>query len=861
MLCEYGWFKKVLGFCLIGLFCIVAMVSAGSEKVTVAEDGRARLPVVTGEGACDRVRLAAAELADMLGRMAGCRFELKTGAAEGGIMVGRPEDFAALPLDLDFDPDDPRRREEYILLSRDGGLFIIGATALAVESAVWDTLYRLGHRRFFAHRHWDVVPDTETIRLQVDVLEAPDFLNRRLWTGHGTHPENSEDFGSWLRRNRARTGFPIWSSHVYGRILSARSEVFEQHPEYLGLVDGERRSSKFCISNPGLREVVIDWALEYFDNNPDALSVSMEPSDGGDWCECENCAEIGSISDRMILLCNVVAEAVTDKYPNKYVGTLSYYKHTDPPNIDIHPHVAVNIATGLRTGGLSIEELISGWREKGAEIVGLSYNVGGPSAMRNIPRVASEFKKWYSLGINRVVVDINDRWGTSGLGNYLLARILWDIDESDRVDELLDDFFERAFGVAREPMEEWFDLTYLMREDDLDRPVTEDRLGRMYRALAEALELSDAADVRKRIGDLAIYTRILEMMHYSEGDEASSAELMRFIWRTRDRQVVHSRRMFNWPRFYRLSGYQTIPVNRMSEGYSPWKDSRPVRGPEILSIVAKGVERNEIADVSFEPIAFSDELMPAKEALGLREARSSHMGRGDHYYGRKFYTWVDEAPAEIRMTVRSGRTSGGSPKVMLYSAQTVDVTHDSVDSDRSTPAEEGSVHEIVLKTSYEGLHWVEVHQGGSGTRVSLQDPAQARTLDGSPGASTWAFPAWSLLFYVPEGTETVGGFAARGRGIIRDGSGDIVFVDGHIATSEQREWGMGRWNRWRREREEGWDGGYFEIPVPEGQDGRLWSTYLTGRRWYLLTVPPYFAETSEQLLLPREVIERDAAKE
>jgi len=106
----------------------------------------------------------------------------------------------------------------------------------------------------------------------------------------------------------------------------------------------------------------------------------------------------------------------------------------------------------------------------------------------------------------------------------------------------------------------------------------------------------------------------------------------------------------------------------------------------------------------------------------------------------------------------------------------------------------------------------------------------------------------------------VGGFSESGRGIIRDADGGIVFIDGYFPTEDQRKWGMGEWSRWRNEREKAWEGGYFVIPVPPGQDGRLWDTVLTSRRWYLLTVPPYFAETADQLLLPREVVERDAPK-
>ncbi len=849
-------------FCVGGWCRQQALADPMPPEILLASDGQARLSVVTAPGADERTRSAAFDLAEMLGRMSGGRFELAEGDGASGIVVGWPGDFSALPFEISFDPADPRRQEEYVLKSHEKGLYILGASTLALESAVWDLLYRLGHRQFFPHPHWEIVPREGDLRIAIDAFEAPDFLHRHLWTSHGTLPGNGEKFSAWLVRNRARSGFPISTHHIYQSILSQRRAVFDAHPEYLGLVNGKRRSSKFCISNPGLRQVVVDWALDYFERQPEALSVSMEPSDGGGWCECADCAALGSITDRMILLCNTVAEAVNENYPGKFVGTLSYYQHTLPPSLEIHPNVAVNIAMGLRTGGLSTEELIAGWRDRGARIVGLTYNVGGSSAMRNLPRVASEFRHWHKLGINRFTVDIWDQWGQSGLGNYLLARILWDVDESERLDELLDDFYARAFGAAREPMKTWFHLTYRMTPDEIDRPLTEDRLGRMYRALEEGLKASQDPGIQARIGDLAAYTRILELRHGigRESGEAqrfdASARLMRFVYRTRDRQLVHSKRMFGYPRFYNLYGYQTVPVHKMPEGFSPWKDSRPVDARELREIVAAGVRENAIVEVTVDPVEFSQDLVPARVALRLPEKKSMHMGRSDHYYGRRFYTWVDAAPGKVRLQVRSGRADGGSPKIALYAA--MEATLDEVASDRSTPAQQGATQVVTLSTPYAGLHWVEVEGGGTGTIVTPVDPLTPRTSVGNIGSPMWGFPAWSLLFYVPEGTKTVGGFAESGRGFIRDGAGRFVFADGHVATEEQRDWPIHRWNRWRREREKAWEGGYFNIPVPPGQDGKLWDTVLVSRRWHLLTVPPCFAETSGQLLLPREVVERDA---
>jgi len=87
----------------------------------------------------------------------------------------------------------------------------------------------------------------------------------------------------------------------------------------------------------------------------------------------------------------------------------------------------------------------------------------------------------------------------------------------------------------------------------------------------------------------------------------------------------------------------------------------------------------------------------------------------------------------------------------------------------------------------------------------------------------------SLYFYVPRGTKSVGGFAK--------GSYHLYGADGKVLLSDQD--------------------GYFNIPVPEGQDGKLWEFGFASGDVALLTVPSYLARSPQELMLPREVVEAD----
>src|SRR5262249_25559974 len=161
----------------------------------------------------------------------------------------------------------------------------------------------------------EVVPHTRDLRIAINTQEHPAYYARRIWYGYGAADYARQPYADWCARNRATAGIELHSGHAYDGILQRHKAEFNKHPEYLGLVDGQRKSSKFCIANPGLRKLVVDDALAQFAKDPSLASISVEPSDGSGWCECESCRALGSISDRAVLLANEVATAIEAKYP------------------------------------------------------------------------------------------------------------------------------------------------------------------------------------------------------------------------------------------------------------------------------------------------------------------------------------------------------------------------------------------------------------------------------------------------------------------------------------------------------------------------------------------------------------------
>lgn len=863
--------SRNLGCALLAGALLGGVAAAAPVECLLADNGRARLPVVTGEAAGETTRALAAELADTLGRIGGATFQVETGAGLRGIAVGLPVDFPELPFTVAFDPDDPDRREAYLLRTHRNGVWLLGATEAAVSHAVWDFLYRLGYRQYFPGEAWEIVPQRSRLSAAVDRLEKPSYVARNL-RSRFMRQEDREAYAAWQARNRLAEGRQIASGHIYGTIFRAHPEVFEAHPEYRGLVDGERKGYKFCISNPGLRQLVVNFAIDYFENNPDADSISMEPSDGGDWCECTDCAALGSISDQAVFLANTVAEAVHARFPGKFVGMLAYNQHSEPPTIALHPRVAISVAAGYLRGGYRPEEMFAAWDARGGAGHFGVFEYYCNTTSRFTPRgqriydlvyLQHTIPRFHRKGARRMVSGTAAANGPVGLGAFVAARLLWDVEEAGRIEALYHEFLDKAFGTAREPMDAFYRLVYRVDNEDPNLPVTDDTVARMYRLLEEALALAETDAVRRRIGDLVLYTRFVELqfaywrLDDDEAKLAADTELLRFVWRIRDTMMVNTYGQFV---FNRRAVRQTYAWRPAEDHPLDLKDERPITEQDIREILRAGIANNPLVDYAVTP--FSDDLAPAVMGLDKVSEDAGSVWLGHPGRGRQTYDlWLDDAPGGITLAVQGGMrlSNFGAVRVklfklvreealdevdpdMLYTASWIprygDLGHEplvrprnAIKVDATRVPADGEEHRITLNSRFRGRHRLEIDDYGGATRVR---PVH----DGMPFAS-YAGPdrpsnighVWGRWFYVPAGVRRLSVHLTLPWGRVLDGDGEIV----HSFAKDEAP-------------------GYYNFPVPAGQDGRFWRLDRVRGEWRLLNVPPYLSMSPATLMLPREAM-------
>lgn len=813
-------------------------VEMPAVEVQLAKGGAPLMSVFVSAKASESVKKSAADLSLYLGKISGATFKVETGDGSTGIVVGTPAEFSKLPFENMKFGEGPFEREDYLLRSTAQGLYLMGASDLAVSDSVWDLLHRLGYRQYFPGEVWEVLPHNSEPKISIDLREHPSFYARRIWYNWGLWGYNEVPYRDWCVRNRMIKGFDLNSGHAYESIIAQNKAEFDQHPEYFALQNGVRRTSggdiKFCVSNPGLRQLVAAHAARVMRANPKLDSISIEPSDGGNWCECAECAKMSGVSNRVLTLANVAAEEINKLgLGDKYVGILSYNKHSAPPTIRANPHVIVSATTAFIGGGFSFDQVVEGWKAQGAtmgvydylSVVDWDWNLPRGASGSRPDAVAAGLAKFHSQGTRFYDAESGDCWGPCGLGYYVASRVLWDVNDAKHVDAIFDDFLDNAFGEAKAPMREFYQLI----NRDTQRRSPSDILGRMYLNLDAARKATHDPAVLARIDHLILYTRYAELYYALANGTGKVEDVARFAYRIRKTMMVHSYGL--WSRL--LSQQAALTPNH------PLKSDAPFAQEELNKFVLEGMAHNKPVEPGFSSIEFSRKLTPASAVLKLPKVAPGQFPSAPQDF-QEYYIWVPEGADSIDLKVAVQKVwANRKPVTRLYSPQEVSLNPVAVDESYKP---DGVENELKLRTPYGGLHRVQCVDGGDHTLVKWPEKMPVTVESGidTPNVLSHFRGAWTLYFYVPKGTKIIGGWASRIANWAPRISGKLVDPDGKTAL----DFGTS-------------DEGWFKVPVAAGQDGKLWKFDNTQGQRLLMTVPPFLARSSEELLLPAEVLAAD----
>jgi len=351
---------------------------------------------------------------------------------------------------------------------------LAGATPTATLYAAYELLERLGCRWFMPGEIGEVVPRVGRVQIATTAeVELPDFTGRIL---QALPREEASD--EWALRNKL--GGPHYpGSHSWARLVR-EDEYFETHPEYFSLVDGERTPKQLCTSNPEVIRIAAQSIIDRHAADPSVNWYGIGPNDGAGYCECPDClaqdtgdwdpfANRISITDRFLRFANAVAEQVHEVYPEIKFAFYVYSNHMRPP-LEVMPDPSMIPAIApihlCRLHGMANpvcpernyhQALIRDWTRICPEVYhrGYSYNLAGPNLPLNyVSRWAYEIPYCKRAGITGFRIETQMSWANYGPLGYVLAQLMWDADQD--VQLLLEDYYDKFYGPAANPMQEYW---------------------------------------------------------------------------------------------------------------------------------------------------------------------------------------------------------------------------------------------------------------------------------------------------------------------------------------------------------------------------------------------------------------------
>ena len=810
---------------------------AAVDEAVLAVDGVALMPIVISPQASQETQAVAAELADYLNRITGATFAVTTGDGESGIVLGTIQEFPnpalAKALEIRHGVDG---KEAYAISTGKTRVLLLGGADLGTSHAAYRFLESLGCRWFFPAKEWEVIPAMSRLAVAMDETDRPAILSRRIWYMNFYEPETGNraivDAQVWARRNRMASSRGIHCGHAWQSIIADNQSIFTAHPEYRALTGGKRQGEQLCVSNPAVRTLAIHWALEQLRRNPSQDMVSMECSDGGGQCECDECRKLGSISDRVFGLANTVAKEVGREFPGKMVGLYAYNEHCEPPAFPLEPNVYVQSTAGFITGKYTFDELVDLWPKVCQNMgfyVYLSVYLwdfdmlpGGNGA--DVPWLRRMIPRFAAAGATSIDCESGNNWGLHGRGYYVANRLMWNPQVD--VDAVLADFYSRAFGPAAPVMQRYYE-----RLDPGNKPLkSENLIARALHDLDEASRLAAGRrDVEARLDHLKQYLHYVRLRwdatHTTDKTRQKELTLaaITHVYRTRHSYMNawEAQRQMWTPE---VAKALDEPTWSFDEPTTPkaWQNESPYTHEETEACFQDDLRRFELQDVMEVP--FSADLVPA----GLRSDTPADSSQSYQNPGK--YALYSEQGEPLEFSLSAGLIAWyrnrAEAEYRVEDAAGAEVTKARLPLD-------GQPHPLSIPVPQAGLYWLIVNDQSTAWKITAAAGKRISAVLTPDYHPVHLGHMQRMYFYVPPGTKQVQYFWNGGPHRLFGPDGQ---ERAHVTDS----------------------GKYITINVLPGDDGKPWSfVELALGDLYFSNIPNYLAASPDALLLPREVVKKD----
>jgi len=417
---------------------------------------------------------------------------------------------------------------------------------------------------------------------------------------------------------------------------------------------------------------------------------------------------------------------------------------------------------------------------------------------------------------------VRRRRGLHGRGYYIANKLMWN-PQAD-VDELLADFYEKAFGPAADAMRRYYE-----RLDPGNEPlVSEHLLALALRDLQEATELAkDRADVLARLDHLKQYFHYVQLRweHDRTKDKQCKKGLalaaLTHVYRSRYSYMNHWEAVRqSWTRRAAEEFEEPTWAFNDRSGQQPWKVDDPYTREETERLFQEDLAR--FRPQSVEELSFSENLIPAGFTSKSPAASFQRYQKGTRY------ALYSQNGKPLELTIITGVIAWYRDRPNATYTLT-DANGKEVANDRL--AQDGEEHVLRFDVPVPGLYWFDFNDqaAGWGIKVAAGKPVAVALNRAKHPAHMGHMRR--MYFYVPKGTKHLQYYWKGGPHVVHGPDNEPV---AEIASS----------------------GEFVTIDVPTGGDGQVWSfTKLAlGHLWFF-NAPNYLAASPDALLVPWEVAE------
>lgn len=773
--------------------------------------GPVQTPPSPSQGTLSAAELLRAQLA----RMAGDPGIQAVQPGQPGFRVGTYEEWSAYEL---LDPPawlvDPQH--DHVIQTTTDSVLIVARDGEMLDRAVWRFLQQLGYRQFFPTATWEIVPQVTDLSLFLDLRETRGVTVTSGWgLGGGLMAYAVAPIREWTYKNGVGGEATILFGHAWGAIVAANQAIFDAHPEYVSAT-----GSKLTVLEPEVQAVATQWAMDSATTHPTSLTVSMSAADGSaGWTEdCLDTQAGMTPSDRQAYLAVRVQDAL-DQDPATQglsVAILAYGDTSTAP-VQVDGRLLIVAAEAFILDGRTYEDVVAQYQAAGATRVApygylsvytWDHDEPGASRSSHVGQMEVEAARGRAAGL--YTHEGSDAWGPSGLGYYVLAQMLaW----GTATQVLREDFLVQAFPTSTDAARDFYDLL------EAGHLLTTDLIHRLYQAVQDGLSTTPDQPEADRWCDLAVFVRRTELwyQHLMSPNQDTYEDLLAFVYRIQTRQMVSWRMLFYDPvRTTYVDGISAkygYPVSWNATDGHPWPGT-PVDRAEVEAFVTAGIANNPLRP--YETVRYSSDLVfPAWPADGRP--------RGTYLYAVN--------PAQWNLVAREPTVSFQARAGIAYQnkgdgyLRVVDPADQSVLYEWMLPPDKVTrTYTAVLPT--DRLLLIQ-HGGGGGTYLSW-DPGTGVSRESTVSPTPWPAGSWGGYFWVPPGTAVVGGYSNGAVTKVYDQAGVLRW-----SATEVRQ--------------------FFSIPVPAGQDGKVWRFVNCNGPFAPETVPNQVALHPTELLVPTEV--------